>query len=339
MFNFRFWDPDYQRRHREALQSDPNREMGYLEVRHVTTPGTHERLGSLGVEGALTAFVATQSVFSFVFGDGDPNAEFEALRWATVGDLIRRSGSVVTAEQLAPLLEPPPPLGRSDGASLAGASAFADESFVLPALTRFGGEAEVTPAGGIVYRFPDLRATGALPQADAGSNASTAPPTALSERSWEFSEAGAAKITQSLLLGATNAAGVLYLTYLMGTPEVVAQTGASTMAALGMLLPPLQAYALLFFALPAARWLGLQGRNAAIEARNDARRAAVRLLEAPPPAVAAKMLAARSGAGRVVVSDDRVVFSSDAGDAAAATAQLADEAAGFERRLGDPSGW
>jgi hypothetical protein len=39
------------------------------------------------------------------------------------------------------------------------------------------------------------------------------------------------------------------------------------------------------------------------------------------------------------VSDDRVVFSSDAGDAAAATAQLADEAAGFERRLGDPSGW
>jgi hypothetical protein len=270
-------------------------------------------------------------VFSFVFGDGDPNAEFETKRWAAVGDLIQRSGGAVTAEQLAPLLEPPPLLGRGSS-SLAGASAFEDESFVLPALTRFGGVPEVTPAGGIVYRFPDLRATGRLPKADRSARAAKAD-GALREREWQFSEAPASNVALTLLLGAANAAGVVFLSQLLGAPGMAAQAGAQTVAAVGALLPGLQAYATLFFALPAARWLGLQRRNAAIAERNQQRFQAARLLEAPTAAVAAKLAAARTGAGRVVVSDDRVVFSSDAGDAKAAQAQLDDEAADFERRL------
>ena len=267
-------------------------------------------------------------MFSFVFGDGDPNAQFETKRWAAVGDLIQRSGGAVTAEQLAPLLEPPPPLRRGSK-SLAGASAFEDESFVLPALTRFGGVPEVTPGGGIVYRFPDLRATGLLPKAGRAVKAESA----LSEWEWRFSGAPAPYFVATLLLGAANAAGVLFLSHLMGAPDVAASAGAQTMAALGVLLPGLQAYATLFFALPAVRWLGLKRRNAAIAERNQQRIQAARLLEAPPAAVAAKLAAARSGAGRVLVSDDRIVFSSDAGDEKAAKAQLDDEAADFERRL------
>ena len=305
LFDFYFWDPYYMQRRRAMMRDDPGYEMGFLE-----------------------------SVFSFVFGDGDPNADFDARRWAAVGELIQRQGGAVTAEQLAPLLEPPPPLGRASS-SLAGASAFEDESFVLPALTRFGGVPEVTPAGGSVYRFPDLRATGALPKATRGRTAAKASsvPTALSERSWAFSEAPAGNLALTLLLGAANAAGVVFLTSLLGTPGIAARAGAETVAALGTLLPGLQAYAALFFALPAVRWVGLQGRNAAIEDRNAKRREAARLLAAPPPAVAAKLEAARAGAGRQLVTDDRVVFSSDADDKAAAKAQLDDEAADFERRL------
>ena len=276
-------------------------------------------------------------MFSFVFGDGDPNADFEGRRWAAVGELIQRSGGAVTAEQLAPLLEPPRPLGRG-ASSLAGASAFEDESFVLPALTRFGGVPELTAAGGIVYRFPDLRATGALSKPAArgrgSAKAAASSPAVLSERQWSFSEAPASNVAMTLLLGAANAAGVIFLTSLLGTPGIAVRAGAQTVAAVGAMLPALQAYAALFFALPAMRWMRLQRRNAVIADRNSARQEAARLLAAPPPAVAAKLAAARAAApGRSVVTDDRVVFSSDADDKRAANAQLTDEGADFERRL------
>lgn len=42
----------------------------------------------------------------------------------------------------------------------AAGPAYADESFVLPALIRFGGEPEVDEAtGGLLYRFPDFQAS------------------------------------------------------------------------------------------------------------------------------------------------------------------------------------
>ncbi len=38
-------------------------------------------------EGEQLSFV--ESIFSFVFGDGDPNADFDARRWAALGRLIQ----------------------------------------------------------------------------------------------------------------------------------------------------------------------------------------------------------------------------------------------------------
>jgi hypothetical protein len=273
-------------------------------------------------------------VFSFVFGDGDPNGDVEARRWTAVGSLLQSAGGVVTAEQLAPLLEPPRPLSLSSrSASLAGVSAYADESFVLPALTRLGGVPEVTSAGGILYRFPDLQKTGSKAGIKAGSAAARPPP--LRERAWEFTGAPAGNVVGAVLLGVANAAGVIWLSSLLGSPAVAARAGADTMAALRPLLPVLQAYAALFFAIPAARWTGLQRTNAAIESRNEARRDAANALAAPPPAVAAKLAAARAGGARTAVADAKVVFSSDASDSKAAAAADADEGAEFERRLAD----
>lgn len=48
-----------------------------------------------------------EAVYSFVFGDGDPNADFEDRRWRAVATLIRANRGAVTADQLAPLLDPP----------------------------------------------------------------------------------------------------------------------------------------------------------------------------------------------------------------------------------------
>ncbi|KAM3713487.1 hypothetical protein ACB098_01G261700 [Castanea mollissima] len=43
-------------------------------------------------------------IFSFVFGDGEPNQGIEEERWKLIGQYISSNGGVVTAEELAPYL-------------------------------------------------------------------------------------------------------------------------------------------------------------------------------------------------------------------------------------------
>ncbi|KAH1265208.1 chloroplastic protein [Glycine max] len=70
---FWYWDPYYYRRRR--LQADDDK-MNFIE-----------------------------SVFSFVFGDGDPNQGIEEERWKLIGQYIASNGGVVAAEELAPYLD------------------------------------------------------------------------------------------------------------------------------------------------------------------------------------------------------------------------------------------
>ena len=60
-----------------------------------------------------------------------------------VGRYIQSKGGVVTAEELAPLLDPPEKSRDGD----------VDESYVVPALVRFGGSPEVDKQGNLLYRF------------------------------------------------------------------------------------------------------------------------------------------------------------------------------------------
>ncbi|PNH00520.1 hypothetical protein TSOC_013653, partial [Tetrabaena socialis] len=108
-----------------------------------------------------------ESIFSFVFGDGDPNTDFEEARWQRLGEMIRDKGGVVTAEEMAPFLDPPEPAPVPMPRALYGSSAaqepyvpYPDEGFVLPALIKFGGEPVVDEEGRLLYRFPALQRTG-----------------------------------------------------------------------------------------------------------------------------------------------------------------------------------
>ena len=150
-------------------------------------------------------------MFSFVFGDGDPNEGFEQRRWQAVGDTLRRLGGSVTAEQLAPLLEPPPPgPGRERGAALLPEQ----EGFVLPALTRFEGSPEVSADGSILYVFPALQATAGRP-AKGGKAAKGGQVAPLQESKWAFSNASEAQKLLVVLFGAFNAFGVAVLSRLV----------------------------------------------------------------------------------------------------------------------------
>ena len=70
-----------------------------------------------------------------------------------IGNYIQHKGGVVTAEELAPYLDVPPAGKDSE-------SIVVDESYVVPALVRFGGSPEVDKDNNLIYRFPSLQKTG-----------------------------------------------------------------------------------------------------------------------------------------------------------------------------------
>mmetsp|Transcript_15225 Transcript_15225/g.49983 ORF Transcript_15225/g.49983 Transcript_15225/m.49983 type:complete len:513 (+) Transcript_15225:14-1552(+) len=271
---FWYWDPYYEQRRRERMQA--GEEMNFLEA-----------------------------IFSFVFGDGDPNASFEERRWRAVGRFISQQQGVVTAEQLAPFLEPPPEWGP--GQPL-------EENFVLPALLRFQGETSVDEQGNIIYVFPSLQTTAAGMPARR-SSASAGVGGALQELRWRFSEAGKGQLLLAAGLGVLNFVGVAVLTNLLQDPVLARKAGSGVVALAVTLLPALKAYAVAFFVIPALRWLALKRTNASIDDRNAARIGAyqtLRTLETADPAFSAKLASASSQSKRTVVSKDaEVAFSTE----------------------------
>ena len=275
---FWYWDPYYYRRPRRR-----DREMNFFE-----------------------------SVFSFVFGDGDPNLMFEKRRWELIGRVIKKNKGVVTAEQLAPYLD---------------AAGYEDESFVLPALTRFQGTPEVNSVtGSIIYRFPSMETT-------VGGRASAAfrdrgeSEALVQEERWAFSLAEPSQRIQAGLLGVANFVGVIVLSNMINDPSLMyrAPDYVALARSFAGLLPWLQAYGVLFFLVPGLRYLRNQSKNKAIDERNNARLLAARRVASPEPRLAAKLAGAANAAQQRVVSD--TVFSSETGGADDF------EARDFERRL------
>ncbi len=187
-----------------------------------------------------------QSVFSFLFGDGNPNAQLEETRWQTVASVIQANEGVVVAEQLAPYLEK---------------ASTENEDFVLPALVKFDGFPEVSDEGDIVYRFPQLQVQAAA------KNASPARlPAFLQEQLWKFSNAPSGKLVLAGALGALNFVGTWYLYFLLQSRVVPEE-----LAILNLLAPVLVAYGTLFLLIPAVRWLVIQQFNGQIVERNRSR--------------------------------------------------------------------
>ena len=137
-----------------------------------------------------------EAVFSFLFGDGNPNADLEERRWQEIGRVIRNNSGAVVAQQLAPYLD------NSDFSSND------DEDYMLPVLTRFNGYPEVSPQGEIIYYFPQLQVTATQQQQQ--------PVQAyLKEQLWRFSEAGSGQITLCIGLGIIYLVLALTLGYLL----------------------------------------------------------------------------------------------------------------------------
>ncbi|KMZ73592.1 Iron-sulfur cluster biosynthesis family protein [Zostera marina] len=268
---FWYWDPYYYRRTRTKT----NNGMNYIE-----------------------------SVFSFVFGDGDPNEGLEEERWKLIGQYISSNGGVVAGEELAPYLDISPNNGTLD-----------DESYVLPVLIRFDGHPEVNDEGDILYRFPSLQRTASSQGAGkkeyvgkrwsdwvAGMN------KYFKEEKWAFSKITSSEKAMVIGLGGLNFFGVVILGTMLQSTNI---TSKSLISFVSDIFPILQIYAASFFAIPLGRWLLLKKTNIEIENRNKARQDRAQLLELPDVLLKRKLLSAKDMAKRTVISNEKIVYSTD----------------------------
>ncbi|KAK7293293.1 hypothetical protein RJT34_16156 [Clitoria ternatea] len=267
---FWYWDPYYYRRRR--LQADDDK-MNFIE-----------------------------SVFSFVFGDGDPNQGIEEERWKLIGQYIASNGGVVAAEELAPYLDINSTEGLKD-----------DESYVLPVLLRFDGQPEVDEEGNILYRFPSLQRTASQKSKRkeyVGRRWAdwVGVEKFFKEKKWQFSKTGTSERAMVIGLGGLNLFGVIILGTML---KDVAVAPSSFIKFVADIFPLLQIYAGSFFAIPLVRWFFIRKRNADIEKRNKARQQCAQVLELPDTSLRQKLFSARDMAQKKVIGQDQIVYSTD----------------------------
>ncbi|KAL5170488.1 hypothetical protein HKD37_11G032189 [Glycine soja] len=241
-------------------------------------------------------------VFSFVFGDGDPNQGIEEERWKLIGQYIASNGGVVAAEELAPYLDIDSTEGIKD-----------DESYILPVLLRFDGQPEVDEEGNILYRFPSLQTTASQKSkrkeyvgrrwADwVGIE------KFFKEKKWQFSITGTSERAMVIGLGGLNLFGVIILGTMLKDTAVAPSSFIKFVADI---FPLLQIYAGSFFAIPLVRWFFIRKKNADIEKRNKARQQCAQVLELPDTSLRQKLFSARDMAEKTVIGQDQIVYSTD----------------------------
>ena len=231
-----------------------------------------------------------ESVFSFLFGDGNPNADLEDRRWQTIGGVIRNNSGAVVAEQLVPYLDDVGPHQNLD-----------DQ--MLPILSRFNGRPEVSPEGQIIYHFPEL-------QVSASQTKARAVGAYLKETAWKFSHAGTGQILTAIGLGGANLVGALVLGGLLGDGSLAQELGG-LVAFASSIYWLLLGYGTGFLGIPLVRYFWVQGRNRKVEARNEQRQSWAAALNQADETTQQKLSYARQFAATVAIDANDLAYSTE----------------------------
>lgn len=233
-----------------------------------------------------------EAIFSFLFGDGDPNADLEERRWRAIATVIRNQRGAVIAEQIAPYLD-----------DLGTGFAQEYEEYMLPVLTRFNGRPEVSPDGQLVYHFPDLQTTAIEQQ--------TAPVTAyLKEFPWRFSQASAGQVLLAIGLGALNLIGAVVLYGLLADGTAAAELGG-LVAFVQSIFWVLLGYGVAFLSVPLIRYFWVQWRNRGVNQRNDQRQLRAIQLNELNATVQQKLAYAQAFARETVITQDNLAYTTE----------------------------
>ena len=232
-----------------------------------------------------------EAVFSFLFGNGNPNHNLEECRWRAIGIVIRNSGGAVVAEQIAPYLDD---IGEGDKRE--------SEDYILPVLTRFDGRPEVSPEGEIIYHFPQLQTTALLWESQLVR-------PYLRERFWRFSRATSGQIMLSIGLGAINLIGALVLGSLL-KGAIAAQLGGFV-AFVQSIYWVLLGYGIAFLAVPLIRYFWIQLTNSRIARRNQQRQERTFVPDPADTTLQKKIAYAQQFAVQNVITQENLVYTSE----------------------------
>lgn len=230
-----------------------------------------------------------ESIYSFLFGDGDPNRNLEERRWQEIAMVIKNNNGAIIAEQVAPYL---------DNINIYNER---DEDYILPVLTRFNGYPEVSDQGEIIYYFPELQVT-------AKETAKTTISPYLKENLWQFTMASSGQKIGAIALGGINLVLALMLGTLL-TPETAQQIGGFILfvnSIYGILLT----YAISYLTIPLIRYFWLKNRNRKIEIRNHNRENRANLLKSNPQ-LKAKINYAQKFAQQKIITAENLAYSTE----------------------------
>lgn len=234
-----------------------------------------------------------EAVFSFLFGDGNPNADLDDRRWQSVAQVIQANGGAVVAEQITPFLGD---LGKGWDKDL--------EDFMVPVLSRFNGLPQVSPQGGIVYQFPELQVT-------AKAQRTINPPPFLRESPRKFSQATSGQIIGAIVLGSANLVGALVLgSMLQDNSSLVADLGG-VVALVNSLYWLLLGYGTGFLGLPLVRYFWVQQQNSRIAARNAEREQRAEVLNQLTDDQREKLAFAQTLTLKTVVGTDNLAYTTE----------------------------
>lgn len=233
-----------------------------------------------------------EAIFSFLFGDGNPNANLEERRWQKIATVIRNNQGAVIAEQIAPYLDE---LGEGYSREY--------EDYMLPVLTKYNGRPEVSPDGQLVYHFPELQVTAIQQETQPVS-------TYLREQSWRFSAATSGQILLTCGLGGINLIGALVLGNLLTDGIIAAQIGG-LVAFVQSIYLVLLIYGIAFLALPLIRYFWLQWRNTKIAKRNQKREQRANFLTQASEELKKKIQYARQFATQNIISQENLAYTTE----------------------------
>lgn len=233
-----------------------------------------------------------EAIFSFLFGDGNPNADLEERRWQAIGTVIRNQRGAVVAEQLAPYLDN---IGQGYHREY--------EEYMLPVLTRFNGQPEVSPEGDIVYHFPELQATAAQTRPKPVS-------ASFQEFPWRFSQAGSGQLLLAIGLGGVNLIGALALGKLLADGSAAAALGG-LVAFVQSIYWVLLGYGSAFLALPLVRYFWVQWRNRKIATRNETRQSYAVQLNQADAKLQGKIVYAQQFATETVIGTTDLAYTTE----------------------------
>eukprot|EP01116_Phalansterium_solitarium_P022615 TRINITY_DN7535_c0_g1_i1.p1 TRINITY_DN7535_c0_g1~~TRINITY_DN7535_c0_g1_i1.p1 ORF type:complete len:415 (+),score=144.45 TRINITY_DN7535_c0_g1_i1:271-1515(+) len=220
-----------------------------------------------------------EAVFSFLFGDADPNFDLEERRLTAIVALIRANNGLVTAQQVAPYLD--------DVLLPSGADRWLHEGFMIPVLSRLGGQPVSTDDGQLRYTFPQLSASfasaaGAFPlqpHADDDDavfyDTSRVVPFPLFEQPLRFSKASDSQKVLVVGLGLLNLLLVLFCGFLLQDESLDLSQLGPVVQFVSFCFTWIVLYAVFFLSLPLLRYGWILYQNSKISARNNLRQARV----------------------------------------------------------------